>query len=110
MQRIKDAKPDALFIFMPIGELSIGSLRAVNDSGLQAQPGVKIIGTGDITDETYVDAVGDAALGYHHHRYLFDPARQFADEQGIRQGLHRTERQVAAHRLESTYRSGTPCN
>ena len=62
MQRIKDAKPDALFVFMPIGELSIGSIRAWNDSGLKAA-GVKLIGTGDITDETYIDAVGDAAIG-----------------------------------------------
>jgi branched-chain amino acid transport system substrate-binding protein len=62
MQRIKDSKPDGLFIFMPLGEPSIGSLRAVNDSGLKAS-GVKIMGTGDITDETYVDAIGDAALG-----------------------------------------------
>lgn len=62
MQRIKDSKADALFIFMPLGEPSIGSLRAVSDSGLKAS-GVKIMGTGDITDETYVDAVGDAALG-----------------------------------------------
>jgi branched-chain amino acid transport system substrate-binding protein len=62
MQRIKDAKPDAVFVFMPLGELSIGSLRALNDSGIKAS-GVKILGTGDITDETYVDPVGDAALG-----------------------------------------------
>lgn len=61
MQRIKDAKPDALFIFMPIGEPSLGSLRAATDSGLKAS-GVKIMGTGDITDEPYVDAIGDAAL------------------------------------------------
>jgi branched-chain amino acid transport system substrate-binding protein len=61
MQRIKDSKSDALFIFMPIGELSIGSLRAVTDSGLRAS-GMKITGTGDITDESYVDAVGDQAL------------------------------------------------
>ena len=61
-QRIKDAKPDAVFIFMPLGELSLGSLRAMSDSGLKAA-GVKIMGTGDITDESYVDAVGDAALG-----------------------------------------------
>jgi branched-chain amino acid transport system substrate-binding protein len=47
---------------MPLGELSIGILRAVNDSGLKAS-GLKIMGTGDITDETYIDAVGDAALG-----------------------------------------------
>ncbi|MGZ5829310.1 MAG: ABC transporter substrate-binding protein [Xanthobacteraceae bacterium] len=62
MQRIKDAKPDGVFVFMPLGELSIGSLRALNDSGIKAS-GVHIMGTGDITDETYVDAVGDAALG-----------------------------------------------
>jgi branched-chain amino acid transport system substrate-binding protein len=62
MQRIKDTKPDAVFVFMPLGELSIGSLRALSDSGLKGA-GVKIMGTGDITDETYVDAVGDAALG-----------------------------------------------
>jgi branched-chain amino acid transport system substrate-binding protein len=62
MQRIKDAKPDAVFVFMPLGELSIGSLRALTDSGIKGS-GVKIMGTGDITDETYLDAVGDAALG-----------------------------------------------
>lgn len=61
MQRIKDSKPDGLFIFMPLGEPSLGSLRAATDSGLKAS-GVKIMGTGDITDETYVDAIGDAAL------------------------------------------------
>jgi branched-chain amino acid transport system substrate-binding protein len=62
MQRIKDAKPDGLFIFMPLGEPSIGSVRAANDSGLKAS-GVKIMGTGDITDETYLDPIGDAAIG-----------------------------------------------
>ncbi len=62
MQRIRDAKPDAFFIFMPTGELSIGMLRALNDSGLKAT-GLKIMGTGDMTDEPYLDAVGDAALG-----------------------------------------------
>ncbi len=62
IQRVRDAKPDALFIFMPIGELSIGVLRAVNDSGLKAA-GLHVMGTGDLTDETYLDAVGDAAIG-----------------------------------------------
>lgn len=62
IQRIKDAKPDAVLIFMPLGELAIGIVRAINDSGLKAS-GVKVVGTGDITDEGYLDAVGDAALG-----------------------------------------------
>ncbi len=62
IQRIRDAKPDGVFIFMPIGELSIGIVRALNDSGLKAS-GLKIMGTGDITDEGYIDAVGEAAVG-----------------------------------------------
>src|SRR6185312_7706081 len=49
MQRIKDAKPDGVFVFMPLGELSIGSLRALSDSGIKGA-GVHIMGTGDITD------------------------------------------------------------
>ena len=62
MQRIRDAKPDAVFFFMPIGEMSIGVVRAFNESGLKAA-GIKLTGTGDITDETYLDATGDAAIG-----------------------------------------------
>ena len=62
MQRIRDAKPDAVYFFMPIGEMSIGVVRAFNESGLKAA-GIKLTGSGDITDETYLDATGDAALG-----------------------------------------------
>lgn len=62
MQRIRDAKPEALFVFMPLGEMSIGIVRAFNDSGLK-NAGIKLLGTGDITDETYIDAIGDAAIG-----------------------------------------------
>lgn len=62
MQRIRDAKPEALFVFMPLGEMSIGIVRAFSDSGLK-NAGIKLLGTGDITDETYIDAIGDAAIG-----------------------------------------------
>jgi len=62
MQRIRDAKPDAIFAFMPVGELSVGLLQAYSASGL-AQVGIKLIGTGDLTDEGYLDAAGNAALG-----------------------------------------------
>ncbi len=62
MQRIRDAKPEALFVFMPIGEMSIGIARAFNESGLKAA-GIKMLATGDITDETYIDAIGDSAIG-----------------------------------------------
>ncbi|HVV95044.1 MAG TPA: ABC transporter substrate-binding protein, partial [Hyphomicrobiales bacterium] len=62
MQRVKDSHPDAMFGFMPIGELSVGLVRAFHAAGL-GQAGIKLIGTGDIVDEGSLDAEGDDALG-----------------------------------------------
>ncbi len=63
LQRIKEAKPDAVFVFLPSGggDLPVLFLKAFNDAGLAAS-GIKIIGTGE-TDEVSIDALGDAALG-----------------------------------------------
>ena len=62
MQRIKDAGADAAFVFMPIGELSLGFLKAYADAGLKNTP-LKLLTTGDVPDESTLDAAGDAALG-----------------------------------------------
>jgi len=62
VQRIKDAKPDAVFIFVPAGQQSIGVMKAYTDRGL-AQAGIKAIATGDVTDDHVLNAMGDAALG-----------------------------------------------
>lgn len=62
MQRIKDAKPDAVFAFLPVGDLVIQFVKNFADSGLKAA-GVKLLGTSDITDESLLDAMGDAAVG-----------------------------------------------
>jgi branched-chain amino acid transport system substrate-binding protein len=62
MQRIKDAGADAVFVFMPIGELSLGFLKAYSDAGLK-NTSLKLLATGDVTDESTLDAAGDAALG-----------------------------------------------
>jgi len=62
IQRIKDAKPDAVFIFVPAGEQSIAVMKTFNERGL-AQAGIKAIATGDITDDHVLNAMGDAALG-----------------------------------------------
>jgi branched-chain amino acid transport system substrate-binding protein len=63
LQRIKEAKPDAVFVFLPSGggDLPVLFLKAFNAAGLAAS-GIKIIGTGE-TDEVSIDALGDAALG-----------------------------------------------
>jgi len=62
MQKIKDSGADAAFVFMPIGELSLGFLKAYADAGLKNTK-LKLLSTGDVTDESTLDAAGDAALG-----------------------------------------------
>ena len=62
MQRIKDAAPDSVFVFLPVGELTVQFLKAYSDSGLKNTP-IKLLGTGDLTDELLLDTAGDSALG-----------------------------------------------
>lgn len=62
LQRIKDAKPDAIFMFVPSGEQGVSFLKGYESRGL-ADEGIKLIATGDLTDEDVLDAMGDPALG-----------------------------------------------
>ena len=62
IQRVKDAKPDAVFIFVPAGAQSIGVMKAYTERGL-AQAGIKAIATGDVTDDHVLNAMGDPAVG-----------------------------------------------
>jgi branched-chain amino acid transport system substrate-binding protein len=69
IQRVKDAKPDGLFIFVPAGQQSIAVMKAYTERGL-AQAGIKAIATGDVTDDHVLNTMGDPALGmittYHY--------------------------------------------
>lgn len=62
LERIKDAKPQALFIFLPPGAGTIAFMKGFKERGL-AEAGIKLISTGDLTDEDILDALGDNALG-----------------------------------------------
>jgi branched-chain amino acid transport system substrate-binding protein len=62
VQRVKDAKPQAVFVFLPAGAQGIGFVKEFNDRGL-AQAGIRLIATGDITDDHVLDAMGDPVLG-----------------------------------------------
>ena len=62
IQRIKDAKPDAVFVFVPAGEQSIAFMKGYRERGLQAA-GIKVIATGDLTDDHVLPAMGDATQG-----------------------------------------------
>jgi len=69
IQRIKDAKPEAVFIFTPAGETAVAFIKAFKERGLD-KAGIKLIGTGDVTEDDVLEAMGDEALGVittHHY-------------------------------------------
>ena len=62
VQRVKDAKPEAVFLFLPAGEQGIAFMKTYKERGL-ADAGIKLIATGDITDDGVLDAMGEPTLG-----------------------------------------------
>ena len=61
LQRAKDAKPDALFVFVPSGE-GLAVMKQFDDRGLK-QAGIRLIGTGDITDDDLLESMGAPSVG-----------------------------------------------
>ena len=61
LQRAKDAKPDALFVFVPSGE-GLAVMKQFDERGLK-QAGIKLIGTGDVTDDDLLVSMGAPAVG-----------------------------------------------
>lgn len=61
LQRVRDAKPDAVFVFVPSGFGSIFMKQFV-ERGLR-EAGIKLIGTGDVTDDDLINGMGPPALG-----------------------------------------------
>src|SRR3954466_9549927 len=69
MQRVKDAKPDALMVFIPAGKTATAVMKNFSDLGLD-KAGIKLIGPGDITTDEELPNMGDVALGVitvHHY-------------------------------------------
>lgn len=62
LQKIKDAKPQAVFLFVPPGEQTIAFTKGFAERDM-AKAGIRIIATGDLTGEDVIDGVGDNALG-----------------------------------------------
>ena len=69
MQRIKDSGAEAAFAFVPAGPNSLGYTKAFADNGLK-QKNIRLLATGDLTQEPDLPALGDAGIGiltgYHY--------------------------------------------
>jgi len=74
VQRIKDAKPDAVFIFVPAGEQSVAFMKAFEERGLK-EAGIRLIATGDLTDDDVLQSMGEPVVGVissHHYSAAHD--------------------------------------
>jgi len=68
LQRVVDTKPDALFVFLPSGQ-GAAFMKQFAERGLD-KSGVRLIATGDVTDDDQLADIGDVALGIvnsHHY-------------------------------------------
>jgi branched-chain amino acid transport system substrate-binding protein len=68
LQRVADAKPDALMAFVPAG-VGPAFVRQFVERGLN-KSGIKFIAEGSLTEDNVVNEMGDAALGIitaHHY-------------------------------------------
>jgi branched-chain amino acid transport system substrate-binding protein len=72
-QRAKDKKPDVFFVFIPAGDHASAVVKTYAALGMR-EAGIKLIGPGDITQDTKLQAMGDAAVGlitmHHYHADL----------------------------------------
>ena len=74
LQRAKDARPDAVFVFVPAAKEATSLMKAFGDLGLGAA-GIKLIGPGDLTTDEELPGMGEAALGtltMHHYSAAAD--------------------------------------
>lgn len=68
-QRVKNAKPGCFYVFVPAGNHATAVVKTFASLGM-ADAGIRLIGPGDITQDTKLQAMGDDAIGLttiHHY-------------------------------------------
>ncbi|MDO9412411.1 MAG: ABC transporter substrate-binding protein [Pseudolabrys sp.] len=61
-QRIKDSKPDCMYVFIPSGAHATGVTKAYGELGMR-KAGIKLIGPLDLIPDNKLQDMGDAAIG-----------------------------------------------
>ncbi|MDB5820970.1 MAG: transporter substrate-binding protein, partial [Rhizobacter sp.] len=77
VQRIKDQKPQSVFFFFPSGVMPPAFLKVWKERGMD-EAGIKLFATGEATDDSYLVATGDVALGLvtaHHYSFAHPSAK-----------------------------------
>jgi len=95
LQKVKDDQPNAVFVFVPSGVGAIFMKQFV-ERGFD-KSGIRLIGTGDVTDDDILNDIGDVALGVitsmHYSAAHPSPAMKayvdgFKKLNGIRPNFH----------------------
>jgi len=76
VQRAKDANPEGIFVFIPGGAQPPALAKALTERGMDPNK-IKIMGQGELTNESALKAMGDAAIGIitaMHYDYTHDSA------------------------------------
>lgn len=85
LQRVRDAKPEAVFVFLPAGTSAALFMKQFSERGLD-KAGIRLLGTGDIVDDDVLGDMGDVALGVitsHHYSAAHPSAMNKAFVDGI---------------------------
>lgn len=85
MQKVRDLKPDGLFIFVPAPEAP-AVVKQFRERGMD-KAGIRLVGTGDVVDDDTLEQIGDDALGIvtaHHYSAAHPSAinRSFVEAYG----------------------------
>lgn len=73
LQKIADSKPQALLVFVPSG-VGAQFMKQFVERGMD-KSGIRLIATGDVTDDDILQSIGDVALGVvtaHHYSAAHD--------------------------------------
>jgi branched-chain amino acid transport system substrate-binding protein len=62
VQRIKDAKPEVVFIFVPAGTQATAMMKAIKDLGLR-EAGINVVAPQDLLPDEELPRMGDTPLG-----------------------------------------------
>ena len=93
LQRAGDAKPDAIFVFVPSGQ-GAAFVKQFIERGLD-KAGIKLIGPGDVTDDDHGERHGRPGDRNGDRALLFRGA-PVADEQGLGRSVQEGEQRLAA--------------
>jgi len=81
VQRVKDQDPEAIFVFIPGGSQPAALAKALVERGIDPKK-IKVMGQGEITDDSALAGMGDAGIGiitafHYDHNHQSQANRDF---------------------------------